>query len=232
MHQRIPEYYVQPPWKPRMAWVTWTVLGTTVAVFLLQLGSLHLYGTDWVGDSLAFSPQALSEYRYWTLLTYAWAHAVALFDDPGLFWLHIVANMIPLVCLGPALEDFLGHARFLGLYLGGAIFSALVWLAFTPADDASGGIIGASGAIFALIAAAGTAAPRARVVVYLFYILPIRMSMRVLALSACGIELVQAIPALDFLPQVAHSAHLGGAAFGFLYIMAIRLTSRTPLVMD
>jgi len=211
------------PWKRPVAWVTWIVLGSTVAVFLLQLLYSHRTGDDVIGDTLACSPQALADHRYWTLITYAWAHAVVIFGDPGLFWLHIAANMIPLICLGPALEEFLGHWRFLGLYLGGAVASALIWMFFNSDAD---GIIGASGAIFALIAAAGTAAPKARVTVYLFYVLPLRMSLGVMAAVVCGIEVAQII--FGWMPEVAHSAHLGGATFGLLYVAAIRLTSKDP----
>ncbi len=206
----------EPSWDPPrrpFAWVTWTLVATTVAVFLLQLIELHKYHEDVVGDALAFSPQALAEHRYWTVLTYAWAHAVAMFGDSGYFWLHIVANMIPLICLGPALEDMLGHWRFLGLYLGGAIASVVVWFYFNSHENEP--IIGASGAVFAVIAGIGMAAPRARVTVFLFYIVPLRMSMSVLAIVACGLEVVQIV--FHWLPEVAHSAHLGGAAFGAFY---------------
>jgi membrane associated rhomboid family serine protease len=207
------------PWRPKPAWVTWGILGSTVGIFLLQLYWQHRDGVDVLGNALAFSPDAWDEGRYWTLVTYAWAHAVSLFGEPGLFWLHIVANMIPLVCLGPALEDFLGSWRYLGLYLGGAIAAALSWFYFNP-GNANQGIIGASGAIFALIAAAGTAAPRARVVVYIFFVLPVRMSLRVLAIAICGAEVAQIL--FHWMPEVAHSAHLGGAAFGVLYVLAVR----------
>jgi membrane associated rhomboid family serine protease len=200
------------------AWATWSIFGTTVAVFLLQLHRVHEDGNDAIGNTLAFSPEAWADGRYWTLITYAWAHAVALFGRADLFWLHIVGNMIPLVCLGPALEDFLGSGKFLLLYLGGAVVSALCWFVFNPGSQE--GIIGASGAIFALIAAAGTASPGSRVVVYLFFVLPIRMSLRVLALVVCGTEVVQIF--FNWMPEVAHSAHLGGAAFGFLFVMADR----------
>ena len=162
------------------------------------------------------------EHRYWTLITYAWVHAVAMFGSSDLFWLHIAANMIPLICLGPALEEMLGHGRFLGLYLGGAIAAVVIWHllnlhVYEP-------IMGASGAIFAVIAAIGAAVPRARVTVFFLYVLPIRMSMRVLALVVCGMELVQII--FHWMPEVAHSAHLAGAAFGFLYVGTLRLMGR------
>jgi len=223
MYEKIPQIYPYPvPTKRPVAWVTWFLVGSTVAVFLLQLVGFHFYRDDVVGDALAFSPEAWAEGRYWTLLSYAWAHAVAMFGDADLFWLHIVANMIPLICLGPALEEILGHGRYLGLYLGGAIASALVWFVLNLHADEP--IIGASGAVFAIIAAIGTAAPRARVTVLLLYVLPIRMSMRVLALSICGVEVASIL--FHWMPEVAHSAHLGGAAFGFLYVLAIRPGAR------
>ncbi|MCE0484413.1 MAG: rhomboid family intramembrane serine protease [Methylacidiphilales bacterium] len=215
------------PWKPPKPWVTWFIVGSTVAVFLLQLLEVHLHGRDIIGDRLAFSSEALAQHRYWTLLSYAWVHAVVIFGDPGLFWLHIVANMIPLFCLGPLLEEFLGRGYYLGLYLGGAVASAIVWLMFNSHSGPDDGIIGASGAVFAVIAAAGTAAPRVKVTVYLFYVLPLHMNLAVLAITACAVEVVQLV--FGWMGEVAHSAHLGGAAFGFFYVLAYRLIFRKSL---
>jgi membrane associated rhomboid family serine protease len=205
--------YYAPPRRP-FAWVTWTLVASTVGVFVMQMIELHRnHGVDVVGDFLACSRQSLHDGRYYTLLTYAWAHAVAMFGDSGYFWLHIVANMIPLACLGPALEEMLGHWRYLALYLGGAIVSVLVWLVFNHGSNDP--IIGASGAVFAVIAGIGMAAPRARVTVYFFFILPVRMSMSAVALVSCGLEVLMIL--FNWLPDVAHSAHLGGAAFGAFF---------------
>jgi len=227
MYEPLPPQYVSLPASPPRPkpWVTWTLIGTTVAVFLLQLRYVHLEGDDVVGNTLAFSPQALADGRIWTLITYAWVHAVVIFSDPGLFWLHIVANMVPLFCLGPALEEFLGPWRYLALYLGGAVASALTWYFFSAAPGSDEPIIGASGAVFAVIAGIGTAAPRARVTVFLFYVLPLRMNLRTLAGVACAIEAVQIV--FGWMPEMAHSAHLGGAAFGFLFVLALRLIPRS-----
>ena len=91
------------PAKPPFPWVTSIILGSTFAVFFFQLLELHLRGHDVVGDALAFSPQSFADHRYWTLVTYAWVHAVAMFNNSYFFWLHITANMFMLFCLGPAL---------------------------------------------------------------------------------------------------------------------------------
>lgn len=203
----------------RITPVTRWLFGSTVAVFLFQFLVFKLSGTDRLGDSLAFSSESWAHHDYWTVLTYAWLHAVDLPGVPGLFWIHLVANMLPLLFLGPPLENYLGPWRFLGLYLGGAVAAALGWFLLHPTSDE--GVVGASGAIFALIAAAGTVAPRARVMVYLFFLLPIPMNLMTLALVACGVEALQMV--FHWLPEVAHAAHLSGALFGLLYVLTLRL---------
>ncbi|MCE0497829.1 MAG: rhomboid family intramembrane serine protease [Methylacidiphilales bacterium] len=228
MDEPIPQPYAHPYFPPPRPkpWVTWTLIGTTVAVFLVQLFYVHQNadGEDVVGDTLAFSAQALADGRIWTLITYAWVHATVMFNDPSLFWLHIVTNMIPLFCLGPALEEFLGPWRYLGLYLGGAVAAALTWYFFSAGPGSDQPIVGASGAVFAVVAAIGTVAPRARVTVFLFYVLPLRMNLRTMAIVACAIEAIQLV--FGWMPEIAHSAHLGGATFGFLYIIVIRFFFR------
>lgn len=226
--EALPEEYLPPLPRRPIAWVTWFIVGTTAAVFVLQLATAHFQGDDLVAEAFAFTPQAMVEGHYWTLVTYAWVHAVELFDNPDLFWLHIAANMIPLICLGPALEDFIGHARFLGLYLGGAIVSALTW--YFIDGDSGPGIVGASGAVFALIVAAGTAAPRASVTVYVFFVLPVRMSLRMLVIGLTAFEGLQVV--FGWWSGIAHWAHLGGAAFGFLYMSALRLLARRRAIAN
>jgi len=250
---------------PPVAWVTWAILSSSVAIFLYQLRLDRTRGYDIVGNALAFSPEALADHRYWTLITYAWVHAVAMFGYSSLFWLHLAANMTFLYCLGPAMETCLGHRRYLGLYLGGVIASALFWYLFTSAADFDQRIIGASGAIFTLIAGAATVAPRELVDVYVVLVFPInlvlwqlsrlartvRRRMRkpinrklwtmalviqrmrlwlrrpfkiklwIIALVICLLEVLQMV--FGWFPQIAHSAHLGGALFGFLYVIILRL---------
>jgi membrane associated rhomboid family serine protease len=210
-----------PP--PPFAWVTWTIIASTVGVFALQLIELRRYHDDVVGNALAFSAEALNGNRYYTVLTYAWAHAVDLGGNYHYFWLHIVFNMLPLACIGPALEEILGHGRYLGLYLGGAIASVLTWYCFNSDSDEA--IIGASGAVFAVIAGIGVALPRERVTLLLLW--PLRLNIATVALVACATEaafiVFKYIPFLApySMPYVAHSAHLGGAAFGAIYTWCV-----------
>jgi membrane associated rhomboid family serine protease len=71
------------------------------------------------------------------------------------------------------------------------------------------------------------------VTVLFLFVLPVRMSMSAVALATCGIEalliLMQYIPHLAAysMPEVAHSAHLGGAAFGVIFTLFLMRRHRS-----
>lgn len=77
--------------------------------------------------------------EYWRLFT-------AMFLHIGV--LHLLFNLYALNALGPLVEGYFGHIRFLIIYLLGGLFGSLASYAFSPAASA-----GASGAIFALAGA-------------------------------------------------------------------------------
>lgn len=116
-----------------------SVLGLTIAVFLLQLASQSLLEGDYAVALGAKVNEAIRAGQWWRLLTPALLHGSVL---------HIAFNMMALRSLGPSLERHYGHGRFLALYLLGA-FGGNV-LSFLLSDGAS---VGASTAIFGLFAA-------------------------------------------------------------------------------
>jgi membrane associated rhomboid family serine protease len=77
----------------------------------------------------------------WELITSAFTHVE---------FLHIGFNMYALWVLGPQLEQVLGRARFVALYLIAALAGSVsvLWM-----SDPSASTIGASGAVFGLMAA-------------------------------------------------------------------------------
>ena len=86
-------------------------------------------------------PPRVDQGEYYRLLTSAFLHF-----DP----LHIAANMLAVVLLGPALERLLGWWRFAAVYLVSALGgSALVYLL----EDVNTGTAGASGAVFGMFGA-------------------------------------------------------------------------------
>lgn len=76
---------------------------------------------------------------WWQVITSAFTHVE--------IW-HIGLNMMALFVLGPTLEQIMGRARFLAVYLMGALGGSLVvlWL-----SDATGSTLGASGALFGVL---------------------------------------------------------------------------------
>ena len=197
--------------------VTWTLAGSIVLVFLVQCIVYARHHDDKLGEAMAFSPQALAQHRYWTLLSYAWAHAVDMFGTPWLFWAHLGVNLLSLLWFGPAVEELLGRWKFLALYLGGAIAAALAWIWLSPPSWADQGIIGASGAVYAVIAALGTLAPSDWELIVFPFVLPLGRKIRWVVFVICAVELLPLI--FHWMPDVAHWAHLGGAMFGFLFVL-------------
>ncbi|WP_350348336.1 rhomboid family intramembrane serine protease [Agromyces sp. G08B096] len=120
--------------------VTYSLIGVTVAVFLLQLVP-GLGVTNW----LYFTPLAVSDIHLepWRLITTVFVHSTALI-------FHVLLNMYTLWIFGQLLEGLLGRWRFLALYLiaglGGSV--GVVWL-----SDPNTSVVGASGAIFGLMGA-------------------------------------------------------------------------------
>jgi rhomboid protease GluP len=127
-----------PPRKPVVTYVT---LGITIVVFLLQLGSEFLYQIDYPLFFLSKINEYIQVGQFWRLITPVLLHGSIA---------HIGFNMYALYALGPELERFYGHWRFLALYLIGG-FTGNVF-SFLFSDSIS---VGASTAIFGLVAAQG-----------------------------------------------------------------------------
>lgn len=116
---------------------------------------------------------------------------------------HILFNMLNLFFLGPMVEQRLGPKKFLLLYLISGIAATALFLVFN--DQAI--LVGASGAIFGVVAAFAMLFPDIRL---MLLIPPIPIKGKYLALiMLVGGMLVQ------FNGNIAHLAHLGGALMGY-----------------
>ena len=121
--------------------VTYTIIGITVVVYLLQMLSQFIYGYDFVVGLGVKANDAIRAGQLWRFFTPMLLHGSIL---------HIGFNMYALYIFGIGLERRYGHGRFLLLYIlsgfAGSVFSFLFSSAYS---------IGASGAIFGLIGAEG-----------------------------------------------------------------------------
>ncbi len=133
----------------------------------------------------------------------------SMFLHGGFF--HILSNMWFLWVFGDNVEDRLGHLRFLIFYLLGGVAAALAQGLVMPASTVP--MIGASGAVSAVLGAYYVLFPRAYVIALVWFILPFT-----LALPA-GFYLgywafLQLLQGLAGVPGIAFWAHLGGFLFG------------------
>ena len=172
-------------------WVKW-LIGANVIVFFVQMVMPQV--TDW----LVFAP-SLVLIRPWTVLTYMFAHAG---------FTHILFNMIALYFFGPPVESRIGSNRFITMYLLGGICGAAASFVFAPHSA----IIGASGAVFAVMFAFARYWPTAQILV--FGIIPVEA--RLLVILTVIISLWSGFHGSQ--SGVADFAHLGGLVGGWGYL--------------
>jgi membrane associated rhomboid family serine protease len=146
---------------------------------------------------LSFVPREVL-WKPWTIVTYMFLHG-------GMG--HILFNMLGLFFFGPRLEDRLGSKHFLGLYFASGIMGAALSLVFTPGAR----IIGASGAVFGIFLAFARNWPRERV--YIYFLFPIEARVLVVVMTVLALY-----GGASGGGGVAHFAHLGGFAGGYLYL--------------
>jgi membrane associated rhomboid family serine protease len=148
-------------------------------------------------------------------------------------WVHLIGNMWYLWIFGDNIEDRLGHVRFLGFYLTAGMVSAALHTLANPGSPIP--TVGASGAIAGVLGAYAFAFPRARVVT----LVPIFVFLQVMALPALvvlGMWFVVQIFSGTFAlgtgatGGIAWWAHIGGFAFGVLFMAVFSRSSRTPSV--
>lgn len=167
-----------------------------------------------IEPALAFAPDLPTALTHpWTFVTYMFVHA-------GL--LHLAFNMLILYSLGTRVEERMGSRTFILFYLycglGGALFSlGLASIQNVP-------IVGASAAVLGVAVAFAMFWPDAELMVFP---LPWPIRARTLVIALLAFDLAMAL--LNRNDGVAHVAHLGGAAFGYLFFRFQRLAGPVAL---
>jgi membrane associated rhomboid family serine protease len=121
--------------------VTYALIGICVLLFLGAGGSFGGGGGSRVFADFALYGPLVAEGEYWRLVTSGFMHSGIL---------HLAFNMYVLYWLGTMLEPALGHVRFAALYFASLLAGSFGVMLLTP-DKVT---VGASGAVFGLMAAA------------------------------------------------------------------------------
>ena len=147
--------------------------------------------------------------QIWRLTTYDFLHS-----RESVF--HIIFNMMLLFFAGPRVEAKYGSQEFLAFYLLAGILSGAMFMAW-GAISGAGVAIGASGATIAVMIVYAMNWPHHTWLIWGIIPLPAY----VLALISVAFNLWPMVGELLGQPDqshVAHSAHIGGILFGFLYV--------------
>lgn len=199
--------------------MTLSLLGINAALFLLEEISRIFFDSS-LFPFFALSREGLGEGHWWSFLTHAFLHG-------NLF--HLFVNMVALWFTGPVLEEMLGGVRYLLLYLSGVIAGGVIQ---TYSSQQSVDLVGASGAVCALLVGFGTLLPRLQITALIFFVIPIRMRASTLAWLVIGTSLLFWVFGIE--PGIGHLAHFGGGVAGFLLCLyyrrsgAVRTLWETP----
>ena len=143
--------------------------------------------------------------RFWTLVTYMFMHAG---------FLHLLFNMMVLHFAGRLFETYFTQKQLFGVYVLGGLFSGVVFLLSFILIDKDATLVGASGAIMAVLIAVATYAPFMQIRLMLIGVVKLWH----VAFVIVFLDLIQ-MPVDN---SGGHLAHLAGALFGFLYIRLLQ----------
>ncbi|MEV6795701.1 rhomboid family intramembrane serine protease [Streptomyces sp. NPDC051320] len=204
--------------------VTYGLIGLCCLIFLIgpASGFNTGYGT---GDDLLAAQSAYFE-RWGVVPTELMSGTgsalltplTALFVHAG--WVHLLGNMLFLYVFGAMAEERMGRLHFAVFYLAGG-YAALGAYALThTSSDQS--LVGASGAISAVLGAFLSLFPKARVTsIFPFLLfLPLRFPAWIVLVFWFALQWLAARQQHGTGPGVAYTAHLAGFSLGFLYATA------------
>jgi membrane associated rhomboid family serine protease len=187
----------------RSAPITILLIVINVFVFFLELGGGRHFLLAWS----AIPVRLMHGHHAITLLT-------SMFMHSG--WMHIIGNMIYLWAFGPEIEDAMGSFRFLLFYLGGGLVAMFAQVASDPFSSIP--VLGASGAIAAVMGAFLVTYPRDRIRTLLFFLIFFRVTLIPAAILIGFWFLIQlwnfgAVAEVRS-GGVAYLAHIAGFLFG------------------
>jgi membrane associated rhomboid family serine protease len=200
----------------RMGDVTTKLIFWNIALFaipaiffgLLTLFNINIDYLNYV--SLSSNPSDLL-WKPYSVISYAFFHSTQ-----NIF--HIIFNMLMLNFVGKLFVTFFTQKQLLNLYMVSAIFAGLLYIicymVFPALSRSDASLVGASGAVMAILVATATYQPMMEVRLILFG----NVKLVYLVLVFIIIDLIQ----LPMSNTGGHLAHIGGAFFGYLYINQIR----------
>ena len=153
----------------------------------------------------------------------ALATITSIFMHGGI--LHLVGNMLALWAFAQRVEDACGHWRFLAFYLTCGVVADIISTMSRSTESIPG--IGASGAVYGIMAAYLILFPKGKIKVLIFWgfgfaRIPFRAYWVILFFFLKEIPVALDVLLISIESSVAHWAHLGGFFAGTLIFLFLR----------
>lgn len=187
---------VQPENKPV---VVYSLMAITSLVFLAQLFTGYLMGIDLPAGLGAMQRSFILSGQLWRLISPVFLHGSLV---------HIGFNLYALYVIGPGLEKYYGHTRFLALYFLAGFAGNVASFILSGPNTAS---LGSSTAIFGLLAAQGIFIYQNR---RLYGQRTRGLLMNIISIAAINLFL-----GLSLSSMIDNWGHLGGMLGGLLFAL-------------
>jgi len=200
--------------------INYLLLISNVLFFLWEQALVESGYTE-VGTDLGFVP-----YRFAVApLAAAPTIFTSMFLHGG--WTHLGGNMLALWIFGDNVEDAIGHTRYLAFYLLGGAAAAFTQMAIDPTSTIP--MVGASGAIAAVMAAYLTLYPSSPITIlnpflplWFFFGIFFELPAWVVAIEFFVVNLLSGVSSLSSarhgMGGVAFFAHIGGFIAGLVLV--------------
>ncbi len=204
-------YMRQSNERPSIPALGWLII-SIIAVFVVENIFVRWFHGD-LGQQFirftALSPEGLKSGFVWTLASHGWIH------HPDNL-LSLVFTLLALFVFGRSVVEEIGPKRFLGVFIGAVTLGGLTWLAvnWSRADT----LFGASAGVSAMIVLFACLNPEQPITLFLVDVgmRAKHLALGLFAIDVLGLVLVE-IPGRSSWFSMAHSAHLGGMAAGWIY---------------
>lgn len=203
-------------------WIIYINIGVAIVTNLF----FFTPGPGGISEVLGFTLGGFLSGAIWQPFTSMFMHAPFI----GAGVMHILFNMLTLHFVGRAVEIHLGAARLAWIYFPGGLIAVAAfafemilrsWWTGLPWSDQP--LVGASGALCAVIGVFATLFPNTRV--YVMF-LPIPLKARTVLYGFIVVSLL--LIGFGWAGFIAHSAHLGGIFYGMAYARWMTRRKRRP----
>ena len=199
--------------------IFWNILLFAIPEVFFALGQLFQIDINYLSFVSLSTNWSDLAWKPWSILSYAFFHFSII---------HLVFNMLMLHFTSRLFLTFFTQKQLFGIYLLSAIFSGLVFLLgyhYIPIlINVSTSVVGASGAIMAILIATTTYQPFMDIRLALFG----KVKLWQITVLFLFLDLIQ----LPMNNTGGHIAHLSGAFFGYIYIKLLQNGTDLSRIVD